>query len=113
MKLSTALVELEATWLRNGMPHTHCLAPGVEAAEVEAALASAGLTPPAEILEWFGWHDGTIWSPTEGDVLPALGLGAFQPLSLTQALDERSRMRELAATLADDPMAIEEDLPLW
>jgi hypothetical protein len=112
-KLTAALEGLEQAWLRNGMPHTNWLAAGLEATEVEAALAPVGLTPPAEILEWFGWHNGTIWSPTEGDVVPGLGMGRFAPLSLIQALEERSMMMEVAASLEDDPMAIPEDLPLW
>jgi cell wall assembly regulator SMI1 len=113
-RLTAALEGLERAWLRNGMPHTHWLMPGLEASDVQAALAAVDLAPPADVIEWFGWHNGTVWSlVTEGDVYPALGLGSFVPLSLAEALDERSRMAELAASLAEDPMAIPEDLPLW
>jgi hypothetical protein len=113
-KLAAALVDLERAWLRNGMPHTEWLTRGLEASEVKAALATVDLTPPAEVVEWFAWHNGTSWSLlTEGDVYPALGLGGFVPLSVADALDERAMMAELAAELAEDPMAIPEDLPLW
>jgi hypothetical protein len=42
---------------------------------------------------------------TEGDVYPALGLGSFVPLSLAEALEDRSGMTELAASPAEEPDA--------
>jgi len=112
-KLAALLVELEETWLRNGMPDTHWLAAGLPAGEVEAALDAIGLAAPVEIIEWFGWHNGASGSSNLRQLRPGLGTGGIEPLSLTRALDERALMMELAASLAEDPMAIPEDLPLW
>jgi hypothetical protein len=59
MALIDALERLETILRGLGTPAAQALRPGLPAAEVEAQLASIGLTAPADLLTWYGWHNGS------------------------------------------------------
>jgi hypothetical protein len=56
--LAAALELLEAILQRSGAAIVPILHPGIEEREVRATLQSVGLTPSAEVVTWFGWHNG-------------------------------------------------------
>src|SRR5664279_4373063 len=58
MALIDALERLETIWRGLGTPAAQALRPGIPAGEVETELASIGLTPPADLLTWYRWHNG-------------------------------------------------------
>jgi hypothetical protein len=56
--LAAALVRLEASLTRSGAAIVPLLHPGIGEREVVATLQGIGLTPSAEVVTWFGWHNG-------------------------------------------------------
>ena len=90
--LAELLPQLEAAWARSGLIDEHML-PGLTEPEIRQALAGLTDDPPAELIDWFRWHNGT---PT---VLPVFRMApsGFEPLSLSLALAVRVRDLELSA----------------
>jgi hypothetical protein len=56
--LAAALARLEAILRRSEAAIVPLLHPGIDEAEVTSLLAGVGLRPTAELITWFGWHDG-------------------------------------------------------
>lgn len=56
--LADALSRLEAILGRSGAAIVSVLHAGIRPAEVSRLLGGVGLEPSAEIVTWFGWHDG-------------------------------------------------------
>ena len=57
-RLAAALSRLEAVLDRSGAAIVPLLHPGIGQTEVVAAFDGIGLSPSAEVVTWFGWHDG-------------------------------------------------------
>jgi hypothetical protein len=57
-RLAAALSSLEAILDRSGAAIVPLLHPGIGQPEVLAAFDGIGLSPSAEVVTWFGWHDG-------------------------------------------------------
>ena len=86
-RLGLALAEYERLLRRTGLDVDKLYAPGVPDDVTSSALSSIGLTAPAELLEWFGWHDGARLQADgkrRRECGPVRGL-----LSLEEALQER------------------------
>jgi cell wall assembly regulator SMI1 len=49
---------LAALWRAQGAPIAQHLAPGLTSAELDGYERSSGLTLPAELRQWWGWHNG-------------------------------------------------------
>lgn len=58
-QLSERLTVLEHVLGEVGSPLMDHLLPGRDAAEVAAALSSRDIDPHPDLIDWFGWHDGT------------------------------------------------------
>jgi hypothetical protein len=56
--LAAALARLEAILTRSRAAIVPLLHPGIGDREVVATLQDIGLTPRAEVVRWFGWHNG-------------------------------------------------------
>ena len=56
--LAAALSRLETILDRSGAAIVPLFHPGIGQPEVLAAFDGIGLTPSAEVLTWFGWHNG-------------------------------------------------------
>lgn len=74
-----------------GSPIGRYLQPGRPEADVRAALAAFDLSPPTELVDWFGWHDGIDYEAAD------LGEDGDEPIeiffSLTLLnLEEASRL---------------------
>jgi hypothetical protein len=63
--LSGLLAALEDRLRRFGAPIVEALRPGAPAERVRAELAADGLAAPADLVAWWGWHDGV-----EGPAVP-------------------------------------------
>ena len=57
--LLAALDELEQRLMAVEDPILDMLQPGIGEDEVSSALAAQGLHPPAELVTWWGWHNGS------------------------------------------------------
>jgi hypothetical protein len=57
-RLAAALSRLEAILDRSGAAIVPLLHPGIGQPEVLAAFDGIGLSPSAEVVTWYGWHDG-------------------------------------------------------
>src|SRR5450631_3596823 len=57
--LHSVLSELGELWQAMGAPISISLAAGLSRADIEAQAEVAGLTIPAALSEWWGWHNGT------------------------------------------------------
>lgn len=78
--LRDLLQELDAVVSAAGAPVESSLNPGIGEEEVAELLASVGLRPNSELVEWFGWHNG-ITARGEGPWHPA-ALPGIMPASL-------------------------------
>lgn len=56
--LAAGLARLEAILRRSGAAIVPLLHPGIREREVLATLQGIALTPSAEVVTWFGWHNG-------------------------------------------------------
>ena len=95
----TLLSELEKRWSRRGCPVTELLRPGIAEDVVRRALGRllGERDVPAEIIEWFGWHDGPIGSGEPARLAPS----DFLPLSLEAALWAWEYLRCVAKSIVD------------
>jgi cell wall assembly regulator SMI1 len=84
-----SLNRLKTAWRSQGAPIADNLAPGLSAAEIDAYEAEHGLVLPAELRQWWGWHDGAVTGKASGGP-SAVGAGPWTLMSLAEALDERS-----------------------
>ena len=57
-RLAAALSRLEAILDRSGAAIVPLLHPGIGQPDVLAAFDGIGLSPSAEVVTWFGWHNG-------------------------------------------------------
>src|SRR5262245_32157109 len=76
------------------MPSTDWLAPGLDRETIRAELERQGLAAPAEILEWFTWHNGC--SGRERNIRHWYGPTSFHVQSLSQCLEIRDHYQEWA-----------------
>lgn len=58
--LADALGALEDRWRELDLPVAAGLQPGLSEDEIRAAWAPRAIVPPAEIITWFSWHNGSL-----------------------------------------------------
>ena len=99
-----------------GSPIRRYLRPGRPETDVRAALEAFGLTPPAELVDWYGWHDGVDYAAVagvEGEASPIEVFFSVTPLSLDEAAALcRERRAGIRETFGVDPPGPEAD-PFW
>lgn len=109
--LAAALARLEAILRRSEAAIVPLLHPGIDEAKVTSILAGVGLSPSAELLTWFGWHDGA-GSPG----IPSVGI-RFVPggefYDLRYLCDEYVMTRNAAADVAVMPGGVFDAEELW
>jgi len=98
-ELATLLVELESRWTKKGSSDSACMAPGLDREVVIGMLEANGLPAPAELADWFGWHDG-VNVELAGSRWVLLAPAAFMPFSLHEALEERESWIQDAGRVA-------------
>ena len=85
-RLRELLAELDDAWRAAGLPIARHTRPGLDPDEVRRQCHALDLEPTAELVAWFGWHDGT-------DVRHAVrranyvGVDHLTLISLTEALE--------------------------
>jgi hypothetical protein len=104
-RLAAALSRLEAILDRSGAAIVPLLHPGIGQPEVLAAFDGIGLSPSAEVVTWYGWHDG---AGTPG--LPSMAIelvpgGEFYDLRYLcgEYQQARSAAEYVASNVADLP----------
>lgn len=62
-RLTALLPALKEHWARTQPEILGGLQPGLSAEEITAKLAEVSVQPTAEVLEWWGWHNGIVEPP--------------------------------------------------
>ena len=85
--LREMLPEFEQRLRTQGAPVLDLLAPGLDADEVTATLEASFGTAPAELVEWFSWHNGLAASPpTPFNPYERVLIGRWRQYSLSEAV---------------------------
>lgn len=103
--LAAALAGLEAVLRRSGAATVPLLHQGIGEREVLATLRGIGLTPSAEVVTWFGWHNGAGERGMPTSHIELVPGGEFSDLRYLCASyqEARSIALEVASNAADLP----------
>ena len=103
--LATALARLEAILGRLGAAIVPLLHPGIGEREVLAALQGIGLTPSAEVVTWFRWHNGAGERGMPTSHIQLVPAGEFYDLRYLcgKYHEARSASEYVASTTAELP----------
>jgi hypothetical protein len=102
--LADALSRLESLLVRSRAAIVPLLHPGIDEAEVTSLLASVGLSPSAEFVTWFGWHDRAGSPGVSGVVAGFVPGGEFY--ELRHLCDEYVMTRSAASDVGAMPGGI-------
>ena len=69
-RLRAGLARLEATWSRFDLPIATSVQPGLSEVAVRETFAGLDLHAPAELVTWFGWHNGALTDPYLREAMP-------------------------------------------
>lgn len=99
------LAQFERRLVERGIEQLDAVAPGLADAEMDALMETTALRLPAEARVWWGWRNGSV-----AEVAPTYYL-----ITLTTAIDEYRKRREMALQLANDPSTAAElqDASIW
>jgi hypothetical protein len=103
--LLDALLKLESMLSQSGAAIVPLLHPGIDEFKVVASLQGIGLKPNAEVVTWFGWHDGAggPGMPREAiELVPGGELYGLDDLC-REYLKERKAAEHVAAWAVDQP----------
>jgi cell wall assembly regulator SMI1 len=109
--LEAALARLEAILRRAGAAIVPLLHPGIDEAEVTSILAGVGLRPSAEVVTWFGWHDGAGSPGVPSVAIRFVPGGEFY--DLRHLCDEYDMTRSAASDVAAMPGGVFHAEELW
>jgi hypothetical protein len=88
-----------------GSPIGRYLRSGRTETEIRARLGALELVPPAELIDWYTWHDGVdhvAAAPFEGDRSPLEIFFAVTPISLDDAVSVYDEQRATRLELFDE-----------
>jgi cell wall assembly regulator SMI1 len=113
-QLDGLLDRLEALWRDQGAPIADQLAPGLSHEQLDEYERASGLTFPAEIRRWWGWHDGVRrrLPDMRYESGSLIGVGGWEFLSCAEALAERTLMLEVAPR-EGDPAADDDEVDVF
>lgn len=97
--LPELLGRLEASWESHGVVVPEHFAPGLSQEAIQSALADLATPVPAEITEWYGWHNG---GGPNSEHVARLGPSSWRAMALEDALGERLDRLQGANYLAAD-----------
>jgi len=103
--LPGALSRLEGILVQSRAAIVPLLHPGIDEAEVVRLLAGVGLSPSAEVVTWYGWHDGAVASGVPSVAIELVPGGEFYDLRYLcgEYQEARSASVYVASTTADLP----------
>ena len=102
-QLTLDLQALEEQWRRHGAAIAQRLRTGLPASQVTQRLTDAGVTPTVELIEWFGWHDGSDVERPPRDNMGVVSLSRL--MSIDFAITVRQTLLDLAADQRADAQA--------
>jgi cell wall assembly regulator SMI1 len=104
-RLAAALSRLEAILDRSGAAIVPLLHPGIGQPEVLTAFDGIGLRPSAEVVTWFGWHDGAGGPGMPTTLIELVPGGEFYGAHhlCREYVQARSVALEVASNAADLP----------
>jgi len=102
-RLSPQLLAVLWSRLANlGAPITKEAAAGLTADQIEELTDPEGITPPPEVITWWGWRNGTPRGVCHGDGFPGRNICPGQDLiPLQEALWHRRLLRQTAEDTAE------------
>lgn len=100
-ELVDALSRLESVLARSGAAIVPVLHPGVGEPEVASLLGGVGLRPTAELVVWFGWHDGAGERGMPSNLIEVVPGGEFYDLE--HMCEEYVTTRRIASQVAATP----------
>jgi cell wall assembly regulator SMI1 len=104
-ELSGALSRLEGILVQSRAAIVPLLHPGIDQAEVVRLFAGVGLIPSAEVVTWYGWHDGAGAPGLPSVAIDLVPGGEFYDLGYLcgEYQQARSAAEYVASTTADLP----------
>ena len=104
-RLAAALSRLEAILDRSGAAIVPLFHPGIGQPEVLAAFDGIGLRPSAEVVTWFGWHDGAGERGMPTTLIKLVPGGEFYGVHdlCREYVQARSAAEYVASNVADLP----------
>lgn len=109
--LAGALSRLESILVRSRAAIVPLLHPGIDEAEVARLLARLGLRPSAELVTWFGWHDGAGSPGVPSVAVRFVPGGEFY--DLRHLCDQYVMKRSNASDVAAMPGSVYDVEQLW
>lgn len=109
--LADALSRLESILVRSRAAIVPLFHPGIDEAEVTSLLAGVGLSPSAELVTWFGWHDGAGSPGVPSVAIRFVPGGEF--FDLRHLCDEYDTTRSAASDVAAMPGGVFDSEELW
>jgi hypothetical protein len=109
--LAGALSRLESILVRSRAAIVPLLHPGIDEAEVARLLARLGLRPSAELVTWFGWHDGAGSPGVPSVAVRFVPGGEFH--DLRHLCDQYVMKRSNASDVAAMPGSVYDVEQLW
>lgn len=97
--LAGALTRLESLLARSRAAIVPVMHPGIDESQVTRLLSEVNLRPTAEVVTWYGWHDGAGGKGMPSEVIELVPGGEFRNLRYLcgEYLTNRRVASELAA----------------
>lgn len=112
-ELAALLLELESRWKHKGSDDQTDMARGLDRSEVDRTLEAHGFRVPAELVDWYSWHNGVI-GERAGSRWVFLAPTAYQQFSLQESLEERDAWTQNATrTAAEMDREYGTEFPEW
>jgi hypothetical protein len=111
-RLRASLAGLSEVWSRHGFWVAESAAPGLDEREIRRQLTAYDLDPPAELLTWWGWHNGVLdpEGANQPDLYRSSGIDLWALISLDEAIEIMRAWRVAADRASAGDVALRDDV---